>query len=723
VTGIRRVPLTVLVVLGVLVGMLALSGAPALAVLAYGPITGHIGNPGVAGSGSGEFSAPDGVAVDQGTHDVYVVDRDNNRVEKFNSSGGYLSQLTEVPASSGASVTGPFENPTAVAVDPLTEDVYVADSGHNVVDRFSASGEYLSQLTGQPPTAPESKAFSDPDGLAVDPTSGDLYVSDREDKLVDIFMPSGEWTGQFPTEGRPWSLAINSSNAIYVAMAGAEKVTEYTEFGDSVVRLFESEGGFGHVRTVGIDLETNNALLGAEVEGVYQLEEVNSSGEHTAQRNFGGEEEMSPPGSTSPGIAVDPASGTVYAVDTGKDVVDIFALVRLANPETGNPSEVKGTTAKVSGLVNPEGIEAHYFFEYGPCAGNSLDGCAGSPYPEKTPEMALAEPAGSTPEPASAFLSGLSPETIYHYQLVGVNANGEKQGKEVLVTTGPAIAGVSTGVATNVQTTSVTLNGLLDPEGTLTHYFFEYVSEEEYDPAASNPYGNGTSTENESGEREGAEQEAASMPIAGLDVGTSYHYRIVTSNEHGVTYGGDQTLTTLPALPVVDAHQASFTTGVAPHEATFHGTVNPGRGVTSYHFVYGETAAYGSSTPEAYTQLNYEDDPVEQLVTRLSSGVTLHYALIATNASGTTIGPDEEFRTLEGTQPPPEAGGPSGPSLEVTSIPGIIQPLTPALLPTPVFPAIKRIRTQPSPSCRRGFVKEHGKCVRSKPARAKKHRK
>jgi hypothetical protein len=607
--------------------------------------------------------------------------------------------------------------------------VYVADSGHDVVDKFTSAGAYVpgSELTGQPPAVPESKVFSDPDGLAVDPINGDLYVSDKENKLVDFYSPSGEWLGDFPISFKPWSLAINSSGDVYVAGAGGSgRVVEYTAEGSSEVKTFsELEGGFGHVRSVGVDLQTNDAFLGTEFEGVYQLEEVGPAGELTAQRNFGGEGEMSPPGTTSPGIAINSTNGTVYAADESNNVVDVFELVHLPTTETGSSSNVKGTTAKVAGLVNPEGVEAHYFFEYGPCNGNEPAQCPGSVYAEETPKMSLEEPAGSKPEPADASLSGLSPETTYHYRLVGENANGEKQGNEDSFTTGPAVAGVSTTAATSLKSTSATLNGLLDPEGTLTQFFFEYVAEEKYNPGAPNPYGEGVSTEGEPGELSGGTQETASKPIGGLEVGTTYHYRIVTTSEHGRTTGQDETLTTLPALPTVDDIRP-FVTNVSPGEATLHGTVNPGRGVTTYHFVYGLTSAHegSSSLPEVYTQLNYEDDAVEQLLTGLAPNTTYHYALVATNASGTTTGPDQEFTTPAPPPPSVESNGPAGgSSLEIASTPGIAQPLTPALLPTPAYPAIKLLKNPIARKCKKGFVKKDGKCVAKKPARAKKRRK
>jgi DNA-binding beta-propeller fold protein YncE len=714
--------------LGVL-GILAFHVAPALAVSVYGPVTGHIGNLGVAGAGNGEFSTPDGVAVNQITHDVYVVDTGNNRVEEFGASGEYLSQLTEVPASSGASVTGLLDAPTAVAIEPSTDDVYVADSGHNVVDKFTSGGVFVSQLTGQPLSSPEALSFSNPDGLAVDPTSGptggDLYVADWGNDLVDVFTPSGEWISDFHTPGaRPWSLAVDSDGDVYVAAAGAQRVTDYAPLGASVIRIFEEfREGFGKVRTVGVNVQNNDAFLGTELGEAYQLEEINEHGERTPQGNFGAGA-FSNPGTSSPGIAVDSISAnrTVYAVDSANEIVDMFKLVILPTPITEGASNVKGTTATASGTVNPESeeAEASYFFEYGPCVQNELRLCAESSYPSRTPETLAG--LGIEPLPASGALSGLKPETVYHYRLVAKNVDGEKTGdEETLVTAAVAV----TGEPTNVRSTSATLNGLLDPEEKFTFYRFEYASSAEYNQNPESPYTHFSELEASS---EGTLLVPVSASIGGelepLEPGTTYHYRLFANSfeGYGIMPGKDEVFTTLPALPAVDDKSPPFATDVSPHEATLHGTVNPGRGITTYHVVYGRTTAYGSSTPEAYTQLNYEDDTVEQLITGLRPGITYHYAFVATNTSGTTTGPGATFTTPAVSSPEEETRAPEVPVID--SISGTFsQPATPALLPIPVFPAIEPVKTPPPVKCKKGFVKKGAKCVRKKHPRAKRRRK
>ncbi len=67
---------------------------------------------GSEGTGAGQFSEPYGVAVNDTTHDVYVVDRRNDRVEEFNSTGSVLGEF-----DGSGSPTGVFSEPTWIAVD------------------------------------------------------------------------------------------------------------------------------------------------------------------------------------------------------------------------------------------------------------------------------------------------------------------------------------------------------------------------------------------------------------------------------------------------------------------------------------------------------------------------------------------------------------------------------------------------------------------------------
>src|ERR1039457_2359245 len=140
---------------------------------------------GSSGSGPGQLKSPYGVAVSDATHDVYVVDRGNNRVQEFNSDGSTV--LAEFNGS--AAPTGAFSEPSLIVVDnsaspldPSKEDVYVVDEGHGVIDKFGPAGAYLGQITGAETPGgafdPGEASAGSIMGVAVD-TSGSVWVTMR----------------------------------------------------------------------------------------------------------------------------------------------------------------------------------------------------------------------------------------------------------------------------------------------------------------------------------------------------------------------------------------------------------------------------------------------------------------------------------------------------------------------------------------------------------------
>jgi tripartite motif-containing protein 71 len=64
------------------------------------------------GSGNGQFNRPPGVAVED-IGNVYVVDHDNNRVQKFNTNGTFIT--TWRTSGSG---NEQFNRPVGVAATP-----------------------------------------------------------------------------------------------------------------------------------------------------------------------------------------------------------------------------------------------------------------------------------------------------------------------------------------------------------------------------------------------------------------------------------------------------------------------------------------------------------------------------------------------------------------------------------------------------------------------------
>src|SRR5258708_1831356 len=135
--------------------------------------------------GPGQFKEPSGVAVDEATGQVYVLDQGANRVERFSAAGVYEAQFDGSGTPAKAFAFGSelltagiaIDNSTNSLLDPSAGDIYVTDSGHKVVDKFSSTGSYLGQLTETTGGSTLGELY----GVAVDPSG-----------LVWVYQASGE---------------------------------------------------------------------------------------------------------------------------------------------------------------------------------------------------------------------------------------------------------------------------------------------------------------------------------------------------------------------------------------------------------------------------------------------------------------------------------------------------------------------------------------------------
>lgn len=88
-------------------------------------------------------------------------------------------------------------------------------------------------------------------------------------------------------------------------------------------------------------------------------------------------------------------------------------------------SNVASTKATLNGMVNPNGFETTYQFEYGTTTG----------YGSKAPASAKSIGSGTSSVEVSEKLEGLTPETTYHFRLVATNAKGTSKGPDQTFTT------------------------------------------------------------------------------------------------------------------------------------------------------------------------------------------------------------------------------------------------------------------------------------------------
>jgi hypothetical protein len=136
----------------------------------------------------------------------------------------------------------------------------------------------------------------------------------------------------------------------------------------------------------------------------------------------GWSESTADPGEAIAGVACLP-SGMCAAVDAHGHVV--IARVPPPTTLTAEPAEVTATTATLSGLVDPnDATLLRCWFEYGTSGG----------YGQSAPCATLPLPSGGL-QAVIAPISGLGPNTTYHYRLVASSASGTESTGDATFTT------------------------------------------------------------------------------------------------------------------------------------------------------------------------------------------------------------------------------------------------------------------------------------------------
>jgi DNA-binding beta-propeller fold protein YncE len=515
--------------------------------------------------------------------------------------------------------------------------------------------------------------FIEPNGIAVEQESGDLYIADRNNSRIDKFGPEGEFLFAFG-----WGVADGTSEALQTCTAtcfGGLNESPFTGPGpgqlnfpegiavdnnpsspshgdvyvadtaNNRVQKFGPEGEFllmfgGEVdKTTGEDVCTaaSGDECGEGVAGTGPGRFEHLSGRSVAIDSSGavyvGDENrvqrFSPAGGLEAQISL-PGAGFVenLAVDSAGDLYvqspELPGISKydstgteLGTPrdEAGEPSAIALGPSDELFIDDGQNLPVHHIFEYDPSGIQTASFDAGEK--DGNRGIAYSEPMGLLYVLNRAAVRLLSPPPP-----------------------GPLILPASES-SIQIQPTSATLKATLNPEGAETEYHFEYgLADCEGGGCESTP------TETLSGDFEDHEVSAA---IEALAPRTAYHFRLVASNVDGEVKGPDQTFETLPPVSV-DSVSAS---GVSATGATLEATLNPHGLSSTYRFEYdtvpyaeGE-APHGTAVPVPDGSLGSADGDVSRsaVLEGLASTTTYHYRVLAENALGAVQSADHSFTT------------------------------------------------------------------------------
>jgi hypothetical protein len=457
-------------------------------------------------------SLPLGIAVDQADGSLYIFSADIG-LTRYHSDGAAVPTYT-LDSSFAPSLS--ISTPIGIAVDPITHDVLIADFNDHRVYRIDPTGALISSFNGSDTS---QGGFQRIGGLAVGPT-GTTYVvdemNDGKPSRVERFSPAGVSLGSLPiATGRAKTVAVNPQNG-KVAVVVSRQDQQFNEIGQQFIEGFTASGQPAFTERIPAQ------AAGGPV-----------------------------------GLAWDGGSDRLYLdVNIGNFTGTIHTFVPATQPGLDAPviSQIAPTGAHVEATIAPGGEtdeETKARIEYCPATAKCADFPVSDPNPESgNPWIRLTDHEGldgsgeNGEETIAGDLAGLAPNTSYL-----VRSSADRRSADGVPTENTSASTtlhtllvpplVQTGLAGAVSDSQATLTGTIDTYGAQTTYHFEYGLDTNY--GSSSPAGAEGVAGNSRTPR------TFSRTIAGLQPGTTYHYRIVATNSTGTAAGSDRTFTTVGA--------------------------------------------------------------------------------------------------------------------------------------------------------------------------------
>jgi streptogramin lyase len=599
------------------------------------------GSVAAGGAGSpGAFGAlpQANVAVDQANGHVFVSDvKESGTVIEFEASGAYVSRIAQGFEDAG---------PTDLAVDP-TEGaghgrVYVS-SGSGPGSRIDVFGPL--PIPSHPGLPSLPKAFNSACGVAVG-TDGRVYVTSEGSSSIDVFAPAGKsWNlvASISDTARPCGVAVDAAGNVFVTHpnAGAAEQTllmyppvtsttygppkvidpATTQFASVAVNPANQHVLVSHRDAVfEYDSAANNSVLLKNNLGQgLGLDQISGVGVY-GRNGYIYVANNAPvfQGESSTGIVIfDPVANERVAVIDGSNAVSKKPDGRIERPAAAS---IAVDQANGHVFYSPKGPVADvYEFE--------ASGAYVSRFGRSTENGGLAGVAvdnSGGPNDRDVFVAGglNGPTTVDVYEAA---VYGEP----------PAVV---TGAVSGADGTEATLSGTVDPRGfPLQACGFEYVDDASFEATGFAGAGSQACAESLESIGSGSAPVAVHADVSGLSPGR-YHYRLRAENKYGAALGqarafGPVVVTTKPASPVL------FT------EATLRAAVDPDGLPTGYHFEYGESEAYGHSTPAGEIAATEGFVDVSAAIFGLTPDTTYHFRIVASNSLGAFTGPDQTLTT------------------------------------------------------------------------------
>ena len=489
---------------------------------------------------------PAGIAIDQSSGNIYVAEVSHNL---FSIAAGQVEQLSSSgsPTASSPFGTGGQDFFVSVAVNPLTHGIYAyqiegstpaGQKGASKVSVFSSTG-----ALGTSFSPPNAQAES----LATD-SSGRLFFPNNTTGSVQIYGASGALEGAVTCGGcpggafvKPQSVAFDSAGKLYVVdSASGGRVVKFSPSAGSYVYESTLQSGAGAV-AVGVDSSSDDVFVGDLGNGTYHVVAYDSSG--VAFDDFGaGLATHSAIEVISGQLAVNATTHDVYLSNPGGKNLWVFeriASIPAPTASTSAPSPLGQTKATLRATVNPKGhVLTACELEYTDHADFLVNGFVNAKTVDCPPLLGASEDTE-----ISAAVSGLTPSTNYDYRIALASHGGAAEGAtQAFETLPPLPPQATTGSPLALTKATATLAGSVNPKGgVVSDCHFEWVTDAAFQVTGFT----GASSKACQPTPSGNAANSVTAKVTGLTAATSYHVRVVATNNSGTGTASDATFATL----------------------------------------------------------------------------------------------------------------------------------------------------------------------------------
>ena len=648
--------------------------------------------------GDGQFQNPYDVAIDS-SGNTYVADRDNNRIQKFDSSGSFITKW-----GTQGSGDGQFTSLMGLGIDD-SNAIYVTDGSR--IQKFDANGNFLLEFGS---AGSGNGQFENIHDVAVDSSTWNIYVSDTNNHRIQKFDQNGNFIstwGSFGTGDGQLQYPVGvvfRGNYVYVADWQNHRIQKFDSNGAFITKWGSAGGGNGQFSGPrGIVVDSSNNLYVADTYN-NRIQKFDSS--HTYVTQWGWDPAADGQFSTPRGIATD-SSGNIYVADyynsriqkfdssgnfitkwgsggngngqfrfvTGivTDALDNVYVVDLQNARiqkfdsSGNFITMWGSYGTANGqFESPDGIatdsannvyvtdsvthrvqkfdsSGNFILTFGSTGGFSYQ---------------FNEPRGIAIDSSdNLYIVDRGNNRVQKFDSSGnfITMWGDQghADAQFYEPEGIAIDGSDNVYVADTGSSRVEK---FDSNGTfITEWGSTGVGSDQYNglkdlvfDAQDNAYVVDSYNQRIQKYIPGTNSGSFAKDISGLTCGTTYHYRAYATNADGTSYGDDATFTTsaCPVAPTVTTGSAS---DINTDSATLAINIssNGGASLTSFGVDYGTTTDYGQTSSNNYDTSGDQSFTIYDL----TCSTTYHYRAYANNSVGSSHGDDATFTTSPCPQP------------------------------------------------------------------------